>query len=90
MTKHVKYNAWVETKREAGVVEIEMPDGTVFSIDPPEIWSDAQQDAARSGTNKGLAQALLGDRYDEFVEKGGSANGFVYLLTEQHGLSLGE
>lgn len=87
--KRINLADWVERKKEAGTVEVEMQDGTVYSIDPPETWGDDQLAAARLG-NLHLAQALLGDRYEEFVEKGGSSARLIHLLTEEHGLSLGE
>ncbi len=90
MAKRVKLADYIERKRDAGLVEVETDDGTVFAFDPPELWTDEQMDAAKIGTNEGLSRALLGDRYDEFISKGGSPNLLMNLLSEEHGVSLGE
>lgn len=90
MSKRVKLADYIERRREAGLVEVETDDGTVFPIDPPEIWGEEQMDAAKLGTNEAMSRALLGDRYDEFISKGGSPNLLMNLLSEEHGVSLGE
>lgn len=90
MSKRVKLAEYVERQRDAGLIEVEMGDGTVFEIDPPQIWSDEVMAACRVGTNAALAEALLGGRYAEFVEKGGSTNQLINMLSEEHGVSLGE
>lgn len=90
MAKRVRLADYIERKRETGLVEVETDDGTVFAVDPPEIWGEEQIAAAKIGTNEALSRALLGDRFDEFIAKGGSPNLLMNLLSEEHGVSLGE
>lgn len=77
-------------RRDEGAVEIETEDGQVFRIDPPELWPDDIQENLQSGNNIAIARALIGERYDDFVASGGSANLLVGVLGSVHGVSVGE
>lgn len=79
-------------KRDEGAIEIEAEDGTVYRIDPPELWPDEAAVAAQAEDVVGLATALIGgpEKYQEFVAAGGSAAIVSSVLAEVHGIEVGE
>lgn len=84
----VKLSEWRERKM-AGAIEIEVDDGQVFVIPPPDLWPD-EGHAAR-GDLPATAKAILGeDRYAAFLEAGGSARMLNAIFAEHHGADPGE
>lgn len=90
MVKQVQLDEFIDRKRAKGAVEIVTGDGTVFTVDPPPLWPDSVAEHAARNDIVGIARALLGDRYDEFVAKGGSAAVLSAILEDHHGLTVGE
>lgn len=80
-----------ERKRAEGAIEIET-DSETFTIDPPELWTDAMLGFATSGDNLALSVALLGSQanYDRFIEAGGSQAVLGVILSESAGFQLGK
>jgi len=80
---------------DAASIEIDAGDET-FVIPPPQLWSDELVEAAgKIDPNDGassitFARALLGDRYNRFVECGGSAVLLAAIIEENQGASVGE
>lgn len=69
-------------------IDIEAPDGTVFFIPPPELWSDEA-----SSTVGLVAQAtvVMGEeQYAAFVAAGGNARMLNALLEEMVGVTVPE
>lgn len=90
MTK-INLREFKDAKRAEGTIDIET-DAETFSIDPPEVWTDAMLALAEAGDNLGLCQALLGgeEGYARFVAAGGSQAIIGGILKEHAGLSLGK
>jgi hypothetical protein len=86
-THKVKLSDFRERKRAQGTVEIEADDGTVFKVDPPELWPD-EVNFARN--NVAAAKIILGDQYEAFIAAGGTALLLVGIVGEVHGVTLGE
>jgi hypothetical protein len=83
-----RLSEFTERKREQGSIEIETDDGSVFRVDPPELWPD---DIASATNNEAAARLIMGgDPFDAFVAAGGSATLLVSIIAEAHGVSLGE
>lgn len=76
-------------KRDEGAIDIETADG-VFSIDPPELWSDEAAAAAAANDGPGIARALLGDKYDAFIAAGGSGTVIMSIIADEHRAPVGE
>jgi hypothetical protein len=81
-----------QAKRDEQGIDIEMPDGAVFSIDSPLFWPDGWQKAEDKRT---LAAAVLGgeDRLAAFEAAGGTATMLDAILGDvllQKNTSLGE
>lgn len=86
----VKLSEYKERKRAEGGVEVEADDGTVFVVDPPELWSDEVLELSQAGDNFAAARGLLGDQYEAFTAAGGSAATLLGILKEAKGLDVGE
>lgn len=85
--RHVVLSDFKARKEQEGAIDIETDSG-VFTILPPELWPDAALDPDADPITG--ARALLGDRYDDFVAAGGSAAIISAIVTDEHGLSMGE
>lgn len=79
-----------EARLKLPQIVFDFGDGVEFSIDPPELWPDAVNDAASSGQGTEVTRLLLGDQYEAFIEAGGS-NSVLNLVLQQHtGKAVGE
>ena len=80
-----------QQKRDEQGIDIEMPDGRVFSIDSPLFWPDEWRQAKE---RRDLAVIVLGgeDRFAEFEAAGGSATMLDAILGDVllKNTSLGE
>lgn len=81
-----KVSEFKEKRREKGGLEIEMENGVVFFLEPPELWPDMP----RYPSDDDVARAALGDRYDEFVDAGGTGRLANALLMERHEVDIPE
>lgn len=78
-------------KVEEGAVDIDLGDGTVVTIPPPPVWSDAVVAAGRAQDLEAAGRALLGDAdYDRFVAAGGSGTLLNAIVLDELGLDVGE
>lgn len=79
-------------KEDEGAIDIELSDGYVLTIPPPEFWSDAVLEAGED--HVAAATALIGpDNYARLVADGGSAVSLLAILQaakEAEGDDLGE
>ena len=84
-------NVVAEARLKLPRIVMDFGEGREFSIDPPELWPDAVNDAASSGKATEVTKLLLGDRYVEFLEAGGS-NSVLNLVLKEHsgGMAPGE
>lgn len=83
----------IERQVEQRGVEIELSDGTVLYVDPPELWSTQIREAAKDKklTREGFAKVLVGDEdWDKFVEDGGTVDLFDMIVRERWDASTGE
>lgn len=90
--KRVKLSDFKDRKRDEGAIDIEGDDGTVFRIEPPELWPDEVHSIDASKDPVAFARALLGgeERYAAFVAAGGTAGVLAGILDERHGTGTGE
>jgi hypothetical protein len=77
-------------KRDKHAIEIEGENGEVFTIDPPHLWPDEVLELAAKFDHAGAARAILGDRYDAFLEAGGSGILLSKIVEDELRGSLGE
>lgn len=85
----VKLTDFKDKKKDEGAIEIETADGTVFRIDPPELWTDEVMRLAQDDDNLAVAALLIGlDSYDDFVAKGGSAALVMAIIADVKGVTV--
>lgn len=78
-------------KIDEGSIDIELEDGTVVVVPPPQVWPDEVIVAARSGDPIVSAKLLLGDaEYERFLAGGGSGSVLNAIILDELGLSPGE
>jgi hypothetical protein len=80
-----------ENQERAHKIAIEADDGTVFHIDPPELWDD-DIFTQTGGTPVDQAIAIMGEaEYARFRKAGGSAMLVDYVIKKHTGaITLGE
>lgn len=89
--RKVKLSDFKAKKELEGAIDLEMDDGTVFRIPPPELWPDAVAELNQNNDTIGAARALIGeDRYEEFVAKGGNAMAVLGVIGDEHGITVPE
>jgi len=74
-------------------IEVELSDGTVLRIDPPELWSDKCRQVLTdpSKNDIDLGREMMGKAaWDKFVADGGTGALFAHLLQERYQLTKGE
>lgn len=88
----VKLSDWKGKKEDEGAIEIELDNGSIIRIPPPEIWPDEALQASANQDPFALAVALVGgpDKYEEFRAAGGNAAIVAKLIEERHGVDVGE
>lgn len=88
----IKFSDWKGKKEDEGAIEIELDDGSLIRIAPPELWPDEATHAAEAEDIVGLAVALTGgpEPYQKFLAAGGSAAMISIMLKEVHGVEVGE
>jgi hypothetical protein len=78
---------------EKGAIEVELSDGKVLRIDPPELWSDKCRHILRDSTkdDADLGREMMGaDNWKRFVADGGTGALFAHLLMERYQMTAGE
>lgn len=77
-------------KIDEGAIDIELDDGTVIVVPPPQVWPDEVIVAARSGDPINPARLLLGEEeYERFLAGGGSGAVLNAIIFDEIGLSPG-
>lgn len=82
-----------ERLADAGAIDIELDDGTVIRIDPPELWSDKCRSILTDPTKNDvdLGTEMMGAaNWKKFVADGGTGALFAHLLMERYQLTKGE
>lgn len=85
-----KYNlaTFIETRRAAESVEIDLPDGTSVAIPPPYLWPDAIGPATDRGE---IVRLILGDDAAErFAAAGGNYRILNAIWEDAQGQGMGE
>lgn len=80
--------AQMADKLGGDTVEIETDDGAVFNIEHPMFRSKETKAALKpleDDDAEGIAQVVLGDQFDKFIEHGGEPEDLLYVM-----LSIGE
>lgn len=86
-------------KEREGSIPVELDDGHIFRIPPPELWPDAFYTKTEAAKKNGggydleeMARDMVGNdaEYDRFLANGGSAGLFHSLLKEAHAISTEE
>lgn len=89
----VKLSDFKERKGVEGRIDVELDDGSVFTIPAPELWpEDFYRTRAKldDADLEQTARLIVGDaEYDRFVAGGGTAVLFHALLNEEHGATAG-
>lgn len=88
MPKHYRLTDYKDRQRENEII-IETEGGN-FTIPPPELWTDEILEVVEKGDAIPSARVLLGDRYDAFVDAGGSAALVMAIVKDAHGGSAPE
>lgn len=86
----VKLTDFKAKKADEGAIEIEADDGKIFRVDPPELWDDDVAELQSAGDTVGLAHALIGDEYPDYIAAGGNAMLLMSIIAEVHGVDVGE
>lgn len=67
--ERIKFDEFVAAQIEESSIELEMPDGSVFTIPPEVLWPDIEDTA----TELEVAKAIIGeDRWVDFSARGGT------------------
>lgn len=90
-----KYNlaTFIEAKRKADSIEIDLADGTSVLLPPPVLWSEeARALLGKRGANKRkLVDLLLGEAdAARFVAEGGSYDLLDAIYLDAQGADVGE
>lgn len=89
----VKLSELVERQRTKGAIEVELSDGSVLQVDPPELWSDKARKIAADpkATDEDLGKELFGaEQWKKFIADGGGVGMFVLILQERFNMTAGE
>lgn len=89
----IKLSDLIERQREKGSIDVELSDGSVIHVDPPELWSDKSRKIAADPkkTDEDLGKELFGiEAWNQFCADGGGTGMFVVLLQERYNLTSGE
>lgn len=95
----IKLSDYKERKADEGAIDIELDDGSLFRIPPPELWPDEVMERTRTLTKENAheyplaeqARDIVGaEEWARFTANGGTAVLFHSLLKEDHGADLGE
>lgn len=80
MAKVYDLDEFVEKKIADDGLELTVK-GEKFIVDPPLLWGTERSEEIKKG-NEDAAKALLGDRYEKFVELGGSPEKFAAVVSD--------
>lgn len=86
----LKLSDFKERKELEGAVDVEMDDGQVFRIPPPELWPDAVGKVG-DGDIEEVGRLILGaETFDSFVAAGGTGMLLQAIVDDHHGAKPGE
>lgn len=89
----LKLGEEIERLAEEHGLDIELSDGTVVSIPPPELWPEESKDIFGNpqAEDEDLARCLMGDEnWALFVADGGTPILFSHFLARRYQLTVGE
>lgn len=87
----VKLSDFKAKEEKEHSIEIEVDDGTVFTVLPVNLWPDAIGELAAANDDLAAAQLLMGEaQYEQFVAAGGSAKMLFGIIADVNGLTVGE
>lgn len=91
MARRIVYEDHRQRSADRGI-ELEMKDGQVFHIEPPELWADAILKKAMAEDPFGVAEGIIGgpERYAEYVAAGGTASMIGKIVEEEFGATIPE
>jgi hypothetical protein len=78
---------------EKGAIEVELSDGTIIRIDPPELWPDKCRAVLKDPEkdDADLGREMMGaENWKKFVADGGTGALFAHLLMERYQMTTGE
>lgn len=91
MAKKVNFADYIERKRKAGAITVDLGEQGTVEIPPLELWADEVFDTATKGDTKAAVALLLGqDGSDRFHAAGGNYRLLSGIVTDRQGLSAGE
>jgi hypothetical protein len=96
MSKVLKLSEFREKREEEASLDLELSDGTVLRIPPPDLWPDKCMDVLalqRKGEadDSDLAKAIWGAaNWKKYVADGGTTAMFSRLLIERFQMTTGE
>ncbi len=98
--EHARFNLkdYKERKADEGAIDVELWDGHVMRIPPPELWPDeigeriqAERDGGEKFPPNAMAAAIVGaDELDRFIADGGTVTLFMTFMKDGHQLDVGE
>lgn len=91
MATRVRFADYVERKKAAGAIIIELDEGVEVTVPPAELWPDGVFDANLAGDADRASRLVLGDdQYAVFVAAGGNWRILNGIIAEQQGVGVGE
>jgi len=78
---------------DKGAIEVELSDGTIIRIDPPELWPDKCRQVLNdpAKTDADLGREMMGaENWKKFAADGGTGALFAHLLMERYQMTAGE
>lgn len=82
---------YVERRRAANTVDIELGDGTIIGVPPAELWSEEVFAILGEGDADKAMRLILGEEQTaRFVAEGGNSRILNGIIKEAQGLTAGE
>lgn len=88
--RRVRLADYIERRKAAEGIAVELPDGTDVTIPPSELWPDEAFAALDANDMARAVELILGDGHARFVAAGGTWRILNGIVREQQGLDVGE
>lgn len=88
----IDFAAWRREQMDKGALDINMGDGVIVRLPPPELWPNAVRELVLSGAPvEEHHRAILGDAgYDQWVGAGGTTDALEWFIRNRHELTVPE